>query len=459
MTHRLRLALVPAYFALCLIFGGSSGSGMWANMVLQLIAIPLIIWALVAQRNTPLASSARRLLWLIAIALVLIGVQLIPLPPSLWTSLPGRESVVRGFEALGQPLPWMPISLAPAKTVASALWTLPALAILFGMLRLGAFRSAWLAYSLLAVTAVALAIGVLQLSQGPDSPLYFYRITNTNSSTGFFANTNNMGELMVVAIPFLAALYLSGTRKGGTVQKKSGLLLMVLGGLVVLLVGIAVNGSLAGVGLALPSLAASGLMLLFRGKRLPLWAGPAILALLAASTTVVLSSPFGNNLTTEDAQSSHISRYAAFTTTIKAIGDFSPVGSGIGTFPQIYPPYENPHQVDRWYMNHAHNDYLELTLEGGLPAAVLIGLFLLWWAWRVIQIWRAQEPDPFARAATIASAVTLAHSLVEFPLRTAAISAIFAVCCALMAEARPRVRRQPEADTTQAPQARHLSAD
>ena len=47
---------------------------------------------------------------------------LVPLPPELWTALPGRDHVREGYALLGQPLPWMPISLAPFDTVASALW-------------------------------------------------------------------------------------------------------------------------------------------------------------------------------------------------------------------------------------------------------------------------------------------------------------------------------------------------
>jgi hypothetical protein len=50
----------------------------------------------------------------------------------------------------------------------------------------------------------------------------------------------------------------------------------------------------------------------------------------------------------------------------------------------------------------------------------------------------------------------MAHSLVDYPLRTAAISCLFAVCCALMADARPFVRQRDERSRTGA---RHLSAD
>ena len=457
MTHNLRLSLVPLFLVLCLLLGGASGGGYWANLALQLLAIPLIAWSLVARRSAPLSSSARQLLLLVVLAALLVLVQLIPLPPSIWTSFGGREEIVRGFTMLDQPLPWLPISLAPHKTLSSALWMLPALAVLTAILRLGAYEASWLATALIVITAVAVGVGALQLAGGENSALYFYRIANRGSAIGFFANSNNMAELLVVAIPFVAMLYLMG-RRGGSLQKSSALLLVLGGALAVLLVGILVNGSLAGIGLAVPALGAALLMILYRRRAIPFWAPVAGAVLVAGSVALMLSTPFQNNLTSEQARSSEDSRYSSFSKSIGAAVDYLPVGSGIGTFPEIYPRYEDPQTVTRWYMNHVHNDYIELALETGFAGIALMALFLLWWLRRVFLIWRADEPDHAARAATIASAVILAHSFVEFPLRTAAISAVFAMCCALMAEPRPRTRRKSREDKPLAP-ARHLSAD
>ena len=79
-----------------------------------------------------MAPAGRQLLVLTALMLLVPLIQLVPLPPSIWTALPGRAPVADGFRLLGQPLPWLPMSLAPARTVASLLWLLPALAVLLG---------------------------------------------------------------------------------------------------------------------------------------------------------------------------------------------------------------------------------------------------------------------------------------------------------------------------------------
>jgi O-antigen ligase len=454
VTHHLRNAVVPAYLALCLLLGGASAAGFFANMLLQLMALPIMGWALLERRATPMPRASRQLLLLLALLIIVIAVQLIPMPPAIWTSLPGRSRIADGYQMLEMPLPWLPISVVPHETIASAVWLLPAVAILLGMLRLGAFRPMWIALSIIGVTIVAIALGAIQ--RAGNMAAYLYEITNVGMATGFFSNGNHMATLLMTAIPFAAAVYLVARAQSRSAQRSSGLLVMLAGAFGVLVVGIAINGSLAGLGLTVPVLAASGLMLLTRKRKLPVWSPLVVIALTIGGIALTFSTPLGNNLTTDEARSIPFSRYTSFTKTIEAATDFAPIGSGVGSFKAIYPMYEDPDTLTTTYVNHTHNDYLEIALETGLPGLILIALFLLWWIRRALAVWRAEEVDQFARAATIASAAMLAHSVVDYPLRTAALSAAFVVCCALMAEARPWVRQRERRSRDEA---RHLSAD
>jgi O-antigen ligase len=456
LTHYLRLCLVPVYLVLCLVLGGASLAGYWSNMVLQLAAVPIIVWSLVARRSSPMPRSARQLAALLLLLLLLGIVQLVPLPPSIWTALPGRAPVAEGFRLIGEPLPWLPLTLTPYNAIGSLLWLLPAIAILLGILQLGGFKSAWLAWSLAGVTAVSVLIGALQLVGGEGSPWYFYEVTNYGSTTGFFSNANHLATLLVVTLPFIAALYRRGRSQGRSLQKSAALFVVLAGALVVLFVGLATNGSLAGLGLAAPVLTASLLLTLPPTSKWRI-TGIALIALLTVgSIAAVFSSPFQNNLTSQGAERSTVSRATSFAKSIEATKDYFPFGSGIGSFVQVYQQREDPGAVTQVYMNHVHGDYIEAVLETGLPGALLILLFLIWWARRTFDIWRAEEADPFAMAATIATAAILAHSAVDYPLRTAAISAVFAMCCGLMAEPRAQVRKkQVQAKDA----ARHLSAD
>jgi hypothetical protein len=67
---------------------------------------------------------------------------------------------------------------------------------------------------------------------------------------------------------------------------------------------------------------------------------------------------------------------------------------------------------------------------------VLLVLFLLWWGGRAKALWLSPTASLEQKAAIIASAAILLHSAFDYPLRTAAISAVFAVCMALVAGAR-----------------------
>lgn len=454
-----RATIVPLYLLACLILGGSTRSE-WLNMVLQLGAIAILAWAALGAPRSQSGEAGRNLVRLALIMVAVVVVQLIPLPPALWNALPGRESIAHGFDLLGQPRPWLPLSLAPYETMTSALWLLPPLAMLAGILRLGAYRESWLA-AVIAIAAVAgVLLGALQLTGGAAaaSPWYLYTITNDGTATGFFANSNHMGTLLIVAIPFVVAML--GERRGHSrrVQAKAGGLVILGGVLIVMLTGLALNHSLAAVGLGVPVIAASILIRAKLGGVRSRWALAGVGLLGIAAIIGVLLSPIPNNLTAPGADKSYSSRYTSFANSLRATADLFPVGSGSGSFASIYPAYENPDVVDRWYVNHVHNDYIELVMETGLPGLLLIVALLLWWVGRTIAVWQAPIVHRYARAATIASGAILAHSLVDFPLRTSAIAALFAVCVSLMAGPKLRTRVVPAA---QAPRegARHLSID
>ena len=92
------------------------------------------------------------------------------------------------------------------------------------------------------------------------------------------------------------------------------------------------------------------------------------------------------------------------------------------------------------FANRAHNDILELWLEAGAMGIVLMGLFLAWLVFQSLRIWRHRSPDGYdvdvllARAATLVIGLIVAHSVVDYPLRTAAMMAMFAFACGLLIE-------------------------
>ena len=141
--------VAPAYLFLCLTVGGSP-QGVWGNAVLQLLAVAIIAWALLERRGDPLPRPTRQLLAIIVLAVLLVAIQLIPLPSGMWSALPGRKFVMQGFSVIGIAPGAMPISLSSYDSLAALLALLPLLGMLAATLILRAYSTIWLAVALIA---------------------------------------------------------------------------------------------------------------------------------------------------------------------------------------------------------------------------------------------------------------------------------------------------------------------
>lgn len=438
--REVRSAVAPLYLLAALVLGGSS-QGVWQNMALQIVGVAIIAWAAIAPSDDPLPRAARPVLILALALLAVVTLQLIPLPPSLWAH-GSRMRIVEGFGLLGEPLPMLPISLTPAQSLAAVFCLIPPIAIYCAMTRLRAYHPSWIAAALLFGTVAGVLLGALQVaSPGPGSRWYLYPETNFGSAVGFFANSNHMADLLVIALPFVAAIAAAGRSRN--IQGYSALIAVLAGIAFVLIAGIGLNGSIAGYGLAVPAIAASALIVLPPSSRWR-WGIAALSTLaLAAALAALVTTSIGATKVGADARGSVQSREDILSTTGKAIADNLPFGTGLGSFVNVYRLYESPDSVTPEYVIHAHDDYAEVVLELGAAGIILMLLFLGWWAGGVAAVWRSGGAGPFSRAASIASATVLAHSIVDFPLRTAAISVSFAAFCALIADRRVPVAQAP----------------
>ena len=115
-----------------------------------------------------------------------------------------------------------------------------------------------------------------------------------------------------------------------------------------------------------------------------------------------------------------------------------PFGSGFGTFVPVYDKFAPRTLLAETYMNHAHNDWLELWLTGGAPAIILVLGFLAWFGVATSRLWRSGQPETpvldlaLAQAASIVIVLLLLHSVVDYPLRTPTLSVLFAIACAFL---------------------------
>lgn len=452
-----------------LALGGGARSGYLSDAVLQLIAMPLLLLAL---WHLPASKAASRISGCLVFcaAFVLIPIlQLLPLPPALWTALPGREIVVETFTLTGRELPWRPVSVTPHATWLSLASLVVPLAVFLAAVQLRRRERRLLSLVVLATGIAGVFLGLLQVAQGPDSSLRFFAFTNTTEAVGFFANRNHFAALLY-SLTLLAAAWTvhAGARltSGGQKEHDTPVVLALGSGLGVMVILIAAQMmARSRAGLALAILALLGIWALaVRDRGGGTGRAPARLLAGAVGLALMLGVQLAlyRVLDRFDADPLADARIPLALTTLEAAKAFMPFGSGAGTFVPVYATFERVQDAGVAYANRAHNDLLEVWLEAGIPGLLLTGAFLIWLVRRNIALWRAAparggEIDLLlARAAGLVLVLVSAHSLVDYPLRTAAMMALLAFSAALMCEppdapeptrspgaARPRSARRP----------------
>lgn len=119
-------------------------------------------------------------------------------------------------------------------------------------------------------------------------------------------------------------------------------------------------------------------------------------------------------------------RQATYVQSYEVIKDHSLLGSGLGSFPQIFQLYRNDGLLGWGLWDKAHNTYLESTLELGIPAALSLHLALLWFVWICWKGVGERSRDRHIPIIGVAVSVLIAlHSLVDFSLQIPAIAVAY----------------------------------
>jgi len=112
---------------------------------------------------------------------------------------------------------------------------------------------------------------------------------------------------------------------------------------------------------------------------------------------------------------------------MKAGLDFLPLGSGLGTFGDVFQRYQGEGLVG--YIDHAHNDYAEAFLELGIAGVAVIALL----AFAVMARWEALARGAASRslgllqvAAGISVLALAAHGAFDFNFHIPANAIYFA---------------------------------
>lgn len=425
-----------ALFAACALGGGSSFAEVPSLLYVRPVAIGcLILFALTPARIDWRTYRAPMLL--LGLYAVLMLLQLVPLPPALWTALPGRTPFAAVASTAGLAQTWRPISLTPDLTANSLAALVVPAAALVGFAKLRHDQRDAAVIMLAALCFVSALLGIGQFAGGEGSSLYLYQRTYLGFPVGLLSNRNHQAALLSLLFPALRVWTLMPTANRAW-QRNRQWLALALGVFTVPVV--LATGSRAGISLMLLGVFAA--FLLFpppstdgarpRGRTLLMRIALPVVALLVVLATYLLGRAAAiERLLSLSAEDDFRFQFAPIV--LRIVREYFPIGAGFGGFDPIFRQFEPDSILINSYFNHAHNELLELAIMAGLPGLLLLAALLIWWGTATIAAFRGgnrrEGPLRVARLGSCVVAFLLLASLVDYPLRAPLMAAVFAIGC------------------------------
>jgi O-antigen ligase len=113
----------------------------------------------------------------------------------------------------------------------------------------------------------------------------------------------------------------------------------------------------------------------------------------------------------------------------------APLGSGVGSFVPLFAAASPLQMQEAYYVNHAHNEYVQWWLETGWPGMLLLAGVLAVLAVAVKRLMQQRGRGSqaiLAASAWVAIAAVLAHSWADYPLRTLSLMSTTAALAGVM---------------------------
>jgi O-antigen ligase len=429
--------LTRAFLLAAFLIGGAGLNSPAANTVIVLLGLAVLAVRLprVEWRRLDLGGRFTAGMFLASAGLCLL--QLIPLPLGLWAQLPGHQLAAMIATAVGG-TGWRAWSLSPDRTIESLTALVPATAAVLIAAQATTEQRRDILRWILLVAVISAALGIIQFSVGPGSAPVLFDTRHRGFGVGLFVNRNHCALFLLLAMQLAALPGIPGPFSKAE-DSKSVEWGLRAGTLVLLSLG--VLSTLSRTGAFLLPVALVAAILINRRGRLK---GRVVLigAVLAALFAFALRwAPPVQALFERYATSAEDKRFEYWGNTLLAVRDSLPLGTGFGTFTLIYPTVEPLDQLQSDVVNHAHNDLLELLLEGGLPG---VALLLAWLALVVFLAVRARRLAQGRRerllpvVVAVSVALTLAASLVDYPIRMNTIAVSLALLVGMLVPILPK---------------------
>lgn len=438
-----------------------TGGGARSDIIsLPLLRAAAIVFAAFSLATMPRETWREGRLPLILLSLLAawMAIQLIPLPTDFWSTLPLRDNVYAIDKLLGEGDRWRPISLAPWLTVNSLFALTVPVAALIVALATPAGEKMRLWWAIWCFGILSSLFGLLQLMAGSRSIFYLYRITNEGAIVGLFANRNHFALLLSFAILAAGALISNELFRRNA---RLALIAALASTIVVFALLILAIGSRLGLICGLISLAATFAITRWSASRRPqpvnrsrkmhddaaqplskrltrmaFTLGP-VVVLIGVAALFYASDRANSIVRLVEGSGAPEMRIAAFGTVSDLVQAQWLWGSGFGSFAKVFQIVEPDALLLPAYFNQAHNDWLQLPIEGGLPAVLIAAAALAWIVSLFVSLvrrYRAPAGPVLAEAAFLAVAFICVAigSVVDYPLRTPSLAMVAALLVILL---------------------------
>jgi len=374
------------------------------------------------------APRANRATVVLTLLLGWMLLQLVPLPPSLVALFsPYRYHALQAARAaLGQDARvWMPLSVAPAATLEGLSFVVPAMAAFLAagrMARWWAGRMWLLAAPVLVLAWLEAVLGLVQF--------FFMRMAGPDvaSVTGTYVNRDHFAGLLEMAFP-LAVMGALSTRdplaRIPAALRTSAMLAVAA----CLLMGIILSLSRMGV---VSTLAAAAGVLVALSFSLPrrrrwFWLVPiaAPLLILVSLSTRELVLRFADLTATQEISKDE--RVQIWTDTLHVIAAYRWTGCGLGAYERGMYQFKTVAPTNT--VDYAHNDYLQMAAELGIPGMLLLAALALWVLGHTLRvvIFMRGSPNWHLACGLLGAFLAIAvHSLADFNLYVPANALAFA---------------------------------
>ena len=415
----------------------------WAWLILQISAFSLVLACVLLNRHNEYLGLKKTswpiVLWLAFI--VLSFMQIIPLPLGLLEWLgPDRTN-----QAFGSALTWQYLSTDPGQSQVSFIKTLSYFCVFLSCLMLINDEKQLRRLLIVMVLSGTLQAiyGVLEILSGSGVSLVF-DLPVSESATGSFVYKNHFANFLMLCLSAGIGLMMMDIQNHkaqkiqdwriaaiDTLLADKTLIRLCLAIMVIALV---MSRSRMGNTAFFSAMIVVGIFTFLLEKKKSRGLVILLVSMLVIDLFIV-SKWFGLEKVQQrlvETSFSDETRDEVLVDSLAIVGDYPLFGTGGGSFYSVFPSYKNA--VINAFYDHAHNDYLELTIEYGLIGLAILGLLLLFALLKAVKALK-DNVSPLSKGCAFACLMAyigmLIHISVDFPLQAPANAVYFVVFIAL----------------------------